>query len=1821
MSFMFAQNNDELEGFDPLPDDNPKKQFNILGNTFSVAMNNVSGLNDTVKQSQVMTLLETYNIDIMGVAETKLKTRTAEFIFKNHPNYLSWFECDDIHPDGSGIGLIIKKDIAQYVQVVKGHKGRVIYADLFMRGKYKLRIIMTYVYANEGQKKETLALYDYLYDIIRQAKRSSSDVIFLGDLNTNSIKLDELVSQGRSIPWKFNLLMKLKSYSFVDTFSLFNDSTIPSWSRNTSKSRIDFIWASDSITADILFSDMFTPSIYSTDHKCVITYFIKDKFFLNDSLAKGRKHGCKVKRFHYSRMNDKLWSEYGEETDNYMVKHHDAFAANSYISSRRMNTMWDSIRTGILAAADLVIPHSFAPGKEKTLKPKSLVSINHHLRFLSQIILKITTKKFLEGRSISHFTWHNFYLNKVLVLCKDLVIDSQNLDTLDFIDDFIHVRNIVRGLFRSTYVLCKIEEDKYKSESMKNYVEKRCDDLLSNQKSMITSILERKKKSIVLDRVIVKRGNIIELITDPDLVNKETILHFQTVAGGINESKQLNDRWQAQYSPKSDIREKWYECIMLPPTMEEWSSVIKSLPLHKATGPSGISNEMLRHVGPIMADAIHQLICVCLRINDIPQQWREATIYPIPKPMDWECDLNKTRPITLLETLRKALVKLVTQRLSKIMSKRKILKGGNHAGLPGGSTFAPLRIINSVIEDAFEKKKELWILFQDLSKAYDRVNLCMLDLAMQRIRFPIALRNFIMNLFSRRKNRIIGYNGLTDEYDVLVGIDQGEVISPLLWCIYYDPLLVEIHEQKQLGYNLEHKWHQDLSVDELSSLSVRLTSQAYMDDTTWIECNKENLEISLAIADEFYALNNIQVNKSKSVLLTSVDTHDESFGTTIVTLRFGSDSISIEPLKYNESTRVLGVWFNLSFKRDFVKSQVSDIISKSCQIMRFKRLTDQQLLYIFNKVVCPQVSYRMQLTVFSANECNRLMAPFRSLLKNKLRISRTAPNFITNCNFIYNINNIYDLQMRSQASFLRQQLNDPGLLGEISAIRWRKLQMDFWLPQSPFVLWPAIKLRRLKSSIIAQTLSLINSEPFNFTGSQIFDNKILGGSIPIIDILNTDYVQPCNINSLRRQGLMYLSQLTTTEGNCLLTWAELSSRPGLVSRRRQPKWFALLEQKVLVASNTRRLKSNWCVGPSVHLNKYTIHPNIMERTKDWVAVWNREANVAVIGHIVHKDIFTGSHITVEHWLHYQDNNLDISPESNPSIIYRCQGCDMNNPRSNVVSTQQYNKIYACSAYYRIEDSVAFSRARRSKDFDLMYEVNPSPREMKQQAQQLFFTPIEISSPADFNDLSHDANKDNILKFIFSDNKRLELWSAKETFKYASALSFYTDGSLSGAGTVNMQMGLGWVQVNSSQSSLTFSASCNNFPSSSRAEILAILSVLTVVPSYCDIDIFTDSAVAIAGFDNLEKFCTSPSTKNQLLWFAIRYIIDSNQLNITTHKVASHTFIPDPFNEQADQLAKDGRFEEEFTMDFHSFLPNSFSLIWEDIIVDFPIRSFIKETCQAKHFDEYLSASRNKKVKKLTQQGSINWTVTKLLIQYHDSPVNSTSFDKSSMKSFKVKCLSEELPTMVILKKRRPDLYNNHSWTCCNCREEEDFSHLWLCDTRRSHINKIVDETIKDIFTQCSHALKKKNAMKNGLNCFQLAKLSCWKFSDLNDIFSLMDLIKGLVPSDLTFLLASWGFCPSITTDILLVTLNLFQIKIRQLWLNRCQRVIDKERSVNISHKQKRGGIKSRSINPLNLTFPICRPLGHVQTIVKQKCDDWHLWCNLSCHFGNTWSDF
>src|SRR6266511_2157315 len=806
---------------------------------------------------------------------------------------------------------------------------------------------------------------------------------------------------------------------------------------------------------------------------------------------------------------------------------------------------------------------------------------------------------------------------------------------------------------------------------------------------MISSLLEKKKRIINLDRVMVtsNQGR-NELLTDPDEVKTATINHFQNVAGSTHHIIEPDnpewEKWSQEYDPIDEINDRIYDKLMDPPSKNEWSDILHNLPNNKASSISGISNEMLKHIGQSTFHYLWLLIGACLKLNNIPQQWKQAYVYPIPKPKEWHYSLANTRPITLLDTVRKALVKLINNRLMETFVRHKILKGLNFAGLPHKSTAEPLCLLDNILQDAKDYNKELLIYSKDMSKAYDRVNIYMLQKAMNRLKLPLSFITFITNLFTNRKNRVFTAHGTTNSYNLLVGIDQGEVISPLLWCIYYDPLLTKLQhmaEQGLVGYQMSHTWNHDLtnlSTPKHESCTIPLT--AFMDDSHWINDSTPKLQTKLTITTSYNTLNSIQTNNDKAVLL-STKAAKRTENCEPITLTVGSEIINITPLPLNDSTRILGVWLTAGKSNQHIIKQIREEIVSCCALLKHKIITDKQILYIYNTVIIPRIEFRSQLVFLSKDQCDNIQACFRSLLKHKLRMPKNTPNAILKNNLIYNFRDLYENQIQAKYTSLFAILNDSSIVGISTHIRLLKLQTSRWLPNNPLICWPSNTSVSNKDHI-ADLLSAIPEYNLSFQLEPQKMNLIKGGSIPLINIL--DRVSYKNaISSLRFNNIMYLDQITSLDGDFLLKWIDTRLYEKLTSIK-IPKWFQILESLVITDQfSSRRLKPNWITKPKPPGNYDSLTLVRNARPREWIAAWNPTLNDAVYGQVCKT---LGDEIVFAHWKN--DFSLQqTSPSHQTLFLKKCSGCLLDDP--SIIEINKYTSTShpACTTTCRQSDAL------------------------------------------------------------------------------------------------------------------------------------------------------------------------------------------------------------------------------------------------------------------------------------------------------------------------------------------------------------------------------------------------------------------------------------------------------------------------------------------------------------------------------------------------------
>src|SRR5438128_5679184 len=140
----------------------------------------------------------------------------------------------------------------------------------------------------------------------------------------------------------------------------------------------------------------------------------------------------------------------------------------------------------------------------------------------------------------------------------------------------------------------------------------------------------------------------------------------------------------------------------------------------------------------------------------------------------------------------------MNNRMEKICRTHNVLRGNNCSVLKGTSTHGPVTILSQICEDAkSSSNNEAWIILQDMKKAYDSIRWQGLSKALTRIKMNSTYINILKNLHQTRRSSIITAHGLTDAYTVQDSLDQGETHAPILWQIFYDPLLIAVDRIKQ----------------------------------------------------------------------------------------------------------------------------------------------------------------------------------------------------------------------------------------------------------------------------------------------------------------------------------------------------------------------------------------------------------------------------------------------------------------------------------------------------------------------------------------------------------------------------------------------------------------------------------------------------------------------------------------------------------------------------------------------------------------------------------------------------------------------------------------------------------------------------------------------------------------------------------------------------------------------------------------------------------------------------------------------------------------
>jgi ribonuclease HI len=1511
--------------------------------------------------------------------------------------------------------------------------------------KYKLVVISVYVPPSD--KEERKKVQQKVIQKIRECERDKTRVIVMGDFNDiRSKELDhskEKSNRKQVLP----LLRWLENSRLDDIFRKIHPYKKEyTWTNGISHTRIDYIWASSilsqcSLSCEIVEANCITGS----DHNIVIAKLGTGISLKTRKLAKEKQLKGKKRILRITEAKEEEWEEYRARLDKEIKKvlevEDNIELIEERCRSKDINKIWDIISSSIIKSAYLTLPSKKLAARR--ISPKEIcesTNIQKDLKKLGKICHKYSEKVELP---MSEEDRQQLNLEIEQINSKyELQIDriTETYWTRERRED-------IKAWWKCLYSRAQQERKKEDLQEINKCIDTRCEAIQGELKYMLNSLLERPSKKIKVDRVMKVSGGEEILLTEDKEVLNEVRSHFmrQFRRRDVQENN-LSSRWSEAYSPIEKIEREIYSNLFDNITENEWSIALSNAKNKSAPGVSSISYPLIKKAGKIAQKIFLVLANRCLAEGDIPIKWKVGQLYPIPKNDDWNYNLSNIRPIILLEAFRKTVVRVVNKRLGQILVEHNVLEGPNYAGLPGDSTSSPIHIMNNLLEDARQKNKEIWILFQDMKKAFDSVSLKMMEKALKRIKMPDLTIKFLLNLYNKRKIRVCTEYGLTKEFEAEDGLDQGEVVSPLMWRIFYDPLLCLIYKKEDLGYKMELKWPANPNTNQTLTSSWQQSVLAYADDTTWIARSEKELQKIIDISNEFYKLNDIEINSKKSELLVlnrKVSNIEE--GST-PKIKVGKMKEVVQVKEGKAAIRHLGVWISEKGSKECNETVIIKEVTRMCKVLVWKRASVSQLVYLNNSVLLPSIEYRLQTSFLSKAACKRIQRPIWTLIKNKLGLAKSAPNSMCSHTRILGMRTIWQNQIAHHFTELTIRLNKLDAVGITTRIRIKDAQLEGMYTDNILSSSNELTYTRVKHNVAYKIIFEAKKLGFSFQESSSYEDnlKITGTSIASL----LEEKEAIRYRESNNMNIFVLEQLITKEGDVLLTWQQVRIIRGSKGRGRKPNWFKVIENKVIELSITRKIRKEYQIlAPNRNaLNCEKVKISQDRRKKEWI-IFQAERKWEV-GKVIKKESKSN---LIEHW------EEDKSKPYGNMIFKKCKGCAQGKRNDTSCIIRRSNR-----SWHQVIQKVHRSEEEMSLGIQLSAYLEAEKEYMSDQDYRLETPRINIVE-------IEEAIIQRVIKDV---NLREELSRISGKLKGRKNLDIYTDGSLvvdSSSGRDEKKMGVGWVVVNENidSSNLSFKCRIVDWPSSTRAELGAIWTAILVAPYEANVRIFSDSKAAIEGIQNFKGLMSIRSnfkTKNRSL---ISQIVDSCKtklIKLEMIKVKGHSM--NIWNDKADSLAKEGLTSslileaQEVTTSLIRVTP-----LWKNKTIDCALRTFVNITTAAVYETTWANLNSIRSVISARSEDitndQLNWENTWSALKSLQGK-KCTSFKKSNALMFRIKCINKLLPTKDICYQRSPAIYK--SKTCIACiASEESLEHLADCQIYQKiweKIEEIVMETLE-----------------------------------------------------------------------------------------------------------------------------------------------------------------
>ena len=281
-------------------------------------------------------------------------------------------------------------------------------------------------------------------------------------------------------------------------------------------------------------------------------------------------------------------------------------------------------------------------------------------------------------------------------------------------------------------------------------------------------------------------------------------------------------------------------------TEEELTNAIRKLKRKKSTGPDDMPNEIFieanAHTRKILMNAFNKIN----KEMAIPDEWQKGEICRLFKGRGIKGKCSNERGITLSSNFGKLYERLINERINKIV----YISDAQAGGKKGSATVDHLLLLKELINAGRREKKDVYIAYLDVAKAYDKAWLTGIMYAMYKEGLTdnhwTLVKRLNENLTAQLQTRF----GLTREIKIKDSIRQGGVLSTTMYGLLMDEISKKVKEEN-IGIQIE-------GMDE------KIGSLLWVDDVLLITTDNKEFQTSLDTTDNTSNEYHVEYGQSKS---------------------------------------------------------------------------------------------------------------------------------------------------------------------------------------------------------------------------------------------------------------------------------------------------------------------------------------------------------------------------------------------------------------------------------------------------------------------------------------------------------------------------------------------------------------------------------------------------------------------------------------------------------------------------------------------------------------------------------------------------------------------------------------------------------------------------------------------------------------------------------------------------------------------------------------------------------------------------------------------